>query len=225
MNGVLQSIRTTILMAFRTLPLILVSFVGFLGLGLGNIGLFILFVGQVLIVPIATALVQTLAGMAQPPINADGSLFFVRSSNVGLLVPDSSFESPFQNVAPSYWMAQVMFFASYMLANAVAILNMPVNSKLDPILISNRKSKAMTIIVVITTLAMLATLLRFTTHSETPAGVAIAIVVGGGLGYAWYEFAAICGARAADVFGVVQQIIPSSATEEKPMTCVYAPKP
>ena len=225
MNGVLQSIRTTILMAFRTLPLILVSFVGFLGLGLGNIGLFMLFVGQVLIVPLATALVQTLAGMAQPPINENGSLFFVKSSNVALLVPDSSFDSPFQNVAPSYWMAQVIFFAAYMLSNAVAILNMPANSKLDPILISNRKSKAMTIIVVISTLTILAALLRFTTHSETPAGVALAILVGGGLGYGWYEFASICGARAADVFGVVQQIIPSSATEEKPMTCVYAPKP
>lgn len=225
MNGVLQSIRTTILMAFRTLPLILVSFVGFLGLGLGNIGLFILFVGQVLIVPLATALVQTLTGMLQPPINENGSLFFVKSSNVALLVPDSSFDSPFQNVAPSYWMAQVIFFAAYMLANAVAILNMPANSKLDPILISNRKSKAMTIIVVISTLTILAALLRFTTHSETPAGIALAILVGGGLGYGWYEFASICGARAADIFGVVQQIIPSSATDEKPMTCVYAPKP
>jgi hypothetical protein len=212
-------------MAFRTLPLILVSFVGFLGLGLGNIGLFILFVGQVLIVPLATALVQTLTGMLQPPINENGSLFFVKSSNVALLVPDSSFDSPFQNVAPSYWMAQVIFFAAYMLANAVAILNMPANSKLDPILISNRKSKAMTIIVVISTLTILAALLRFTTHSETPAGIALAILVGGGLGYGWYEFASICGARAADVFGVVQQIIPSSATDEKPMTCVYAPKP
>ena len=225
MNGVLQSIRTTILMAFRTLPLILVSFVGFLGLGLGNIGLFILFVGQVLIVPLATAIVQMIAGIAQPPINANGSIFFVKSSNVGLLVPDSSFDSPFQNVAPSYWMAQVMFFAAYMLSNAVAILNIPVDSKLDPILVSNRKSKAMTIIVVISALTMMAALLRFTTHSETPQGIVLAILVGGGLGYGWYQFAAICGARAADVFGVIQQIIPPSATEDKPMTCVYAPKP
>jgi len=225
MNGLLQSIRTTLLMAFRTLPLILVSFVGFLALGLGNMGLFILFVGQVLIVPIATVLLQTITGMILPPTGVNGSPFFVRSSNVGLIVPDSSFNSPFQNVAPSFWMMQVFFFANYMASNAIAILYLPVDSKLDPIVVSNRMSKAKTIIAVIVGLTALVAILRFTTNTETPAGVLLAVLAGWGLGYGWYQLAATCGARAADVFGVMQQIIPSSAKSEKPMTCVYAPKP
>ena len=225
MNGILQSIRTTLLMSFRTLPLILVSFVGFLGLGLGNMGLFILFVGQVLIVPIATILLQTITGMILPPTGVNGSPFFVRSSNVGLIVPDSSFDSPFQNVAPSFWMMQVLFFANYMLSNAIAILYLPVDSKLDPIIVSNRMSKAKTIIAVIVGMTALVTILRYTTKTETPAGILVAVLAGWGLGYGWYQLAAICGARAADVFGVIQQIIPSSATADKPMTCVYAPKP
>jgi hypothetical protein len=225
MNGILQSIRTTLLMAFRTLPLILVSFVGFLAMGLGNMGLFILFVGQVLIVPITTMLLQGITGMLLPPSGVDGSAFFVRSSNVGLIVPDSSFDSPFQNVAPSFWMMHVLFFATYMVSNAIAILYLPVDSKLDPIIVSNRKSKAKTIIAVIVGMTALVTILRFTTNTETPAGIMLAILAACGLGYGWYELAAMCGARAADVFGVMQQILPSSATADKPMTCVYAPKP
>jgi len=212
-------------MAFRTLPLILVSFVGFLAMGLGNMGLFILFVGQVLIVPLATVLLQTITGMILPPTNANGSVFFVKSSNVGLIVPDSSFDSPFQNVAPSFWMMQIMFFSYYMLSNAVAILYLPVDAKLDPILVSNRMSKAKTIIAVVASLTIFASVMRLMSHTETPVGVLLASFAGWGLGYGWYQLAAICGARAADVFGVMQQIIPSSATADKPMTCVYAPKP
>jgi len=225
MNGILQSIRTTLLMSFRTLPLILISFVGFLGMGLGNMGLFILFVGQVLIVPIATILLQTITGMILPPTSVNGSAFFVRSSNVGLIVPDSSFDSPFQNVTPSFWMMHVLFFATYMVSNAMAILSLPVDSKLDPIIVSNRKSKAKTIIAVIFGMTVLVTILRFITNTETFLGIMLAILAAWGLGYGWYELAAICGARAADVFGVMQQILPSSATADKPMTCVYAPKP
>jgi hypothetical protein len=122
-------------------------------------------------------------------------------------------------------MMHVLFFATYMVSNAMAILSLPVDSKLDPIIVSNRKSKAKTIIAVIVGMTALVSILRYTTKTETPAGILVAVLAAWGLGYGWYELAAICGARAADVFGVMQQILPSSATADKPMTCVYAPKP
>jgi hypothetical protein len=41
------------------------------------------------------------------------------------------------------------------------------------------------------------------------------------IGQGWFEFAKACSARDSDVFGIVQGILPPSATEEPPMTCVF----
>jgi hypothetical protein len=74
-------------------------------------------------------------------------------------------------------------------------------------------------------IGLLLPIMKYRTNTETIAGIIMAILLGTVFGYAWYKLAASCGARAADVFGIVQQVIPSSAKDDKPMTCVYAPKP
>ena len=112
-----------------------------------------------------------------------------------------------------------------MLANAVSVVSIPDDPKVDSILKKNRKVRGGMIIGTTIMFALIVSLLRYNTNSETFRGMIIAFLVGGLLGYGWYQFAVICGARAADIFGMAQQIIPSSAKDEKPMTCVYAPKP
>jgi hypothetical protein len=220
MDSLLQSARTTILMAFRTFPLIMISFVAFLAVGLGNMGLFVLFLGQTIILPIAVAISQRIFE------NGDKALYHVQASHVALLVPTSTYGSAHVNVTPSYWLAQTLFFFGYILANAVSIFTMPNNNKLAPILNSNRKSRAKTIIITTVFFALLMTGLRWITHTETLRGVAAAYVVGGLLGYGWYQVAVKAGVAAVDVFGIAQQVIPASAQNDTTsMTCVYAPKP
>ena len=225
MDTVLRSARTTLLMAFRTFPLIMIGFVAFLALGLGNLGLFILFNGHAIIVPLAVAITQRLmAYLFINTFNLTPDTFMVPSSHVSLLVPTAEDGSSQTNVAPSYWLAQTLFLFGYIIANAVSILNMPDNKKLDPILISNRKSRAKTIIITSIFFALLLTALKYNTRTETIRGIGVAFVVGGLLGYGWYQVAVSCGVQAADVFGVSQQMIPSGNTDT-PMTCIYAPKP
>jgi len=219
MDTVLLTVRSQLLNAFMSLPLILICIVGFLAAGLGNLGLFILFVGQAVLLPLTVFGIHSTSSMVKP-----NPLFTVPSSRVGQLVPGAP-GSARQNVGPSYWMAHVLFFMGYLLANAVSIFTFePTDKKIDPKLLSNRKSKAMMLIIFTVCITLIITGLRYKTGTETPAGIAVAYVVGGLLGYGWYQFAAVCGARSADVFGIAQQIIPSSAKDDKPMTCVYAPK-
>jgi len=225
MDSILERVRTTLIMAFKTFPLIMIGFIGFIAIGLGNMGLFILFVGHAIIVPAATELSHVFFKVIGNMGTIDELDYHVMSTNVALLVPGSSYDSTRINVAPSYWMSQTLFLFGYILANAVSIRSLPVDPKMDKILISNRHSKANTVIITTIFFALIASLLRYQTHAETFKGMLAAVVVGGFLGYGWYQFAALCGARATDVFGVVQQIIPSSAKDETPMTCVYAPKP
>ena len=222
MDGVILSVRATLLIAFRTLPLILISFIGFLAAGLGNLGLFILFIGQSLIIPIATVLIHAVIGKIVP---TNDNNFYINASEKAVLVPGSAYSQPRIIVAPSHWMIHMYFLLTYIFTNASAIKGLPEDSTIDPILLSNRKSKANTIMISTTFIALALTMLKFQTNTETLYGIGIAFALGTTLGYAWYQFAASCGARAADIFGIVQQVIPSSAKDDKPMTCVYAPKP
>jgi hypothetical protein len=222
MDGVILSARATILMAFRTLPLILITFIGFLAAGLGNLGLFVLFIGQSVLIPIVTAFVHLFVAKVA---GTNDNRFFINTSEKGVLVPGSVYSAPRMNVAPSYWMIHVHFLLAYLFSNAAAVNALPEDSTIDPILLSNRKSKSKMIMICTIFIAMALSALKYQTNTETVYGIGISLGLGSILGYAWYKFAASCGARAADVFGIVQQVIPSSAKDDKPMTCVYAPKP
>jgi len=223
MSDVLQTVRTTILMAFRAFPLLMIGFIGFLAIGLGNVCLFVLFMGHTLVVPVVTSISQGLFDTYGE--NTERNLYHVPSSSLGLLVPTSSFTTTSQNVAPSSWMAHSLFFLGYILANAVSLYRLPIDPAIDARLTENRRSKSRTIMVTTLFLAVVLSYLRLGTKAETLRGIMAAFVVGGGFGYLWYQFAVICGASASDVLGMSQQILPSSAKEDAPMTCVYAPKP
>lgn len=217
----LDTLRTTILVGFRALPLLLISFIAFLAIGLGNMGMFILLLGHTLVVPIATAILQFITGKMY--LQGDARAF-VSGSDVVQLVPSLSSTLPV-NVMPSYWMQHVLFFFGYLLANGVGLLRLPQEKGQSDVNYENRVAKAKAVITVGVLAALSFTAFRYRTGAETWRGVALAFAAGGGLGFAWYQFAAYCGARHADVFGVAPSMVPISAKDEKAMTCVYAPKP
>jgi hypothetical protein len=213
----LQTLQMSIIMAFRSLPLLLIGFVGFMAIGLGNMGLFVLFIGHAFAVPLVTGLLHMLtSGMP---------MFQVPATDVSQLVPSAPKAAAMANVGPSFWMVQFLFFMGYLLANAVAIYMTPDDPKIDDVQMRNQKAKATTAIVTTVLLTLGIVYARSLTHTETMAGIGLAFLVGWGGGYGWYQLAAVCGARAADVFGITQQLIYVSAKDTKPMTCVYNPKP
>lgn len=220
----LETLRTSLLMAFRALPLLLISFIGFLAIGLGNMGMFILLLGHLVLVPITTVITHFITGKIYPDGSPRGGYAFVAGSDITQLVPGVS-TSARVNVMPSYWMQHVLFFFGYLLANGVGLLRLPQEKGQSDVYYENRKAKATAVIVVGVLAALTLSVFRSWTGAETLSGVGLAFLTGGGLGYGWYQFAAYCGARHADVFGVVPTMVPVSAKDEKAMTCVYAPKP
>ena len=219
MDSILLRTRTSLITLFNVFPLIMASFIGFLAVGLGNLGLFILFIGQMVLVPIAVGLVHVIIDFMYST-NPEALRAFYKTS-YAVTGDSTALDS---NVTPSYWITQTLFLFGYMIANAVAITALPVDRSVDPVLVSNRNSRSYTIIVTSVIFALFAIALRWNTGGETMYGVIAGVTIGFGLGYGWYQFAATCGTRAADVFGIAQQIIPSSKNQ-KPMTCVYNPRP
>lgn len=211
---ILAFLRNLILGSFQSLPLILIGFLGLMSLILGNLGMGLLFIGHVLVVPVLVFLLNLLLIKAPK----------APASDLGLLVPSEFFEGTVTESTsnPSYWVAHVVFFFSFLLTNVNTLQSIPPERGADPWKVENRKAK-MTAVITITSILLAALLfIRFRFFgTETPIGMIVGILAMGGAGIAWYNVAAACGARNADIFGVVQQMLSRDAKQPPPMTCVY----
>ena len=220
----LESLRSIILLSFMALPIMIIAFVAFVAIGLSNMSMFILLAGQITALPLTVFLLHILVNLITKQNTAFG--LHVPMSDVSLLVPSEVSTESLVTVAPSWWMAHVLFFLGYILANAIAVYTMedsPTASEWD---INNRKSRAVGIIIISVLSALSLAAFRYSlTNAETIYGILIAFFFAYPLGYGWYQLANACGARPADIFGIVHQVLPSSAKGSVPMTCVYAPRP
>jgi hypothetical protein len=216
----LATIRSTILSAFKALPLLLISFIAFLAVGLGNLSLFLLFFGHAVLVPGVTELLHIVT-------KSQGNLIVANEiSQLVASVPTSgaSYNTPV-NVLPSYWMAHIMFFFGYLFANAIDLYTLPAASGAADWMVTSRKTRAATLIASTSVLAFVFTCLRYyLTGTESIFGIALSLVLAV-VGIAWYWSASALGSRTTDIFGVVQQMVPQTTGDTKPVTCVYAPTP
>jgi len=218
---VFHSARVSLILAFMALPLVLASFTGFLALALGNLGLFVLFLGQAILIPFVTMGIHFIMGLA----TVGGFKGLIDDTGVGndikQLIPSEPYTGSV-NTIPSYWSMHVIFFLTYLLTNAIKIYKLPVAEGASDWQVANRRSKAVAVIIVVVLSLIALPLIRYSfTGAERAAGLLLAFPAAGLLGWGWYELASKCGARHSDVFGIIQQILPSSTGTA--MTCVYTP--
>jgi hypothetical protein len=208
--------------SFLALPLLLAGFTLFMGLTQGNMGLLILFFGFATVVPISASLLNLVWEYFFSE-SEKKSLFSVPFSDVcQLILSAPKGDRNIIWVAPSYWMALITFFFSYLATNAVSIYTMKAEEDAAPDKVENRKSQAFTALLLsIFVFFILVSIRFFVTKCETPVGILTALVLGGSLGIGWYHFARFCHARDADIFGIVQGIIPKNMEFAVPLTCVY----
>lgn len=223
MSTISQQIRGTLERSFVALPILLFGWSLFVGSTTGNIGLLVLAMGQATVTPLMTWFLHTLAG------------FFGEFGKANFTVPASATCSMFkggfvdpterQFSIPSYWLAQIYFFFGFLIANAGSVLNMPAEANAPAEKVERRKSQAQLVLILSVGFLILFVGLRsFLMRCETIAGVILGALVFVPIGYGWYALARECSARDSDVFGIVQGILPASASDPPPMTCVYTGK-
>lgn len=200
-------------MFFLAFPMIMTTLIGFFSLGLGNVGLFLLFVGHVIAVPIATF-----------ALNIIGSILgqTVPATDLNQLVPSVPHTDVNYTVFPSYWVAHTSFFFFYLFWSAYSLykLEPTTDSPDDDWRVENRKSRASMIMMSSMFFLLFMVVMRYTlTNAERWLGVLVGLGGFGALAYGWQQFTATAGAKAADVFGIVQQMVP--ITEDPNVTfCV-----
>ena len=138
---------------------------------------------------------------------------------------DPSNETEAQSV-PSYWLMSVGFFIGYAISNAVDSLMAPSLPNSDTSSQEKRSSQAVYIIAATSVLSCILLLVRFTSMRGCEGrgwlGIILSIVAAAGaatIGYLIYNLSRRCGSRASDLFGVLSQILPASATSPSPIVC------
>jgi hypothetical protein len=220
--SLVTQIRGLFYSGFMSLPLVLVGIILFLAASLGNLGLLMLSFGQIVLVP----LIVFVANMLHELFFQGSPLFSVAASAHCNLVPSAPLAGSLGmvGVAPSYWSAQITFFFVFLMTNAMVLYNKPPTEGADPAKVANRKAQTLTAFLISFALFVALIVLRYTaTGCETIAGTALGILIVAPIANGWYHLAALCGARDADVFGILQKILPQNMKDEPPMTCMYSP--
>ncbi len=210
---IFRIVRTALNLFFVILPLILINFCLFFAAALGNAGLAMLVAGQTVIVPIAVYLTRFFTQFLGE------SNVFKASSDLGQLVTSEVYTSDKFNVAPSFWIAQIVFFFSYLFANALDVYNiLPVSdSPIEEWRVENRKGRASMIMGLSVFMLIFLVMMRYlATDLETKTGIFIGVLTMAPLAYGWYTAASAIGVRKMDVFGIVQQMVP--VTDDKSVT-------
>jgi hypothetical protein len=211
----LQRITLNFLLGF---PVIMICLIGFLSISVLNVGTIILFVGQVLVVPVLTFVLQIitsfLPGTHVPP------------SDVGLLVPSAkeALAASKFNVAPSYWVSHVVFLCSYIFMNAYTVYSVNTSRVNAPAWkVENRKARSlMTMIVCVLCLLALIVSRYIMTGSETIFGILIGLGAFIPVSYYWYQIAIKNGAQNGDILGIMQQVLPAMEEDTKASLCMKA---
>jgi hypothetical protein len=226
-----KNLRIMIQQSFLSLPLLLIGWSLFLGSLQGNIGLLVLFLGHLTAVPLTVLLSNTVLEfivkkLEQFSSSSLMSFIQVNNSDICNLVPGKVESSTaFLSVAPSLWMGHIIFFFSFLLFNGYGVYTMKAADTADPEKVERRKTQALVSMILTSLILLVLVLLRkFAVGCETWIGIFIASTLMPLLGYGWYRLAKECSARDADIFGIVQKILPDEAQQPPPMTCVYTGK-
>lgn len=207
-----QTIKGGFYLFILSLPIILINTILFFAAAVGNLGLAFLGAGHLVLVPAAVMVAHLFTGLLPRFFRFREDTVFKPASDLGQLVPSSTYMSPAFNVMPSYWVSHITFFFSYLFFNALDIYKMPPPTEQTPIdewRVANRKDRSLMIMIMACVLlSLLLTFRIFLTDLDTRSGMLVGVALMGTLGYGWYYAASKAGINRMDLFGIAQQMIP-----------------
>ena len=229
-NDMICGARNMLKQGFRSLPVILATTVLILGMTQGNVNFFFFFVGMFLVAPTATLIMNRIWDLLVTYVpgfkSINPAMYIVKDGSAAQCAVFSTDPSVIQNMigVPSYWMAMIAFFFTYLFVNGLNLYNMKASEKAPKHAVEARKSQAAMSMAIIVAVAVIVTIFRYGTSCETALGVLASWGLGGGLAYGWYTFMRACGlGRLDDIFGIANRILPLQSYEDKdPTVCVPA---
>jgi len=195
-----------------------------------------LFLGLAIIMPLYTALIQGVLGKILKLVvpNQETSWTLATGDTCNIIPKHSQLTNlayytgatAAGSSVPSYWITSVSFVFGFVLMNAIETLQMPPVAGADQVAHEKRNTQALFLLVSVVLFFLIVIVCRFYFMKECEGRGSMGRVIGGlfgvsaiGIGVGLYQFSRVCGARSSDLFGVLSQILPASATADNPVVC------
>lgn len=224
LRGIISDLHVFLYGGMRTLPITLAGTMVILGLFTANYAMMFFLVGFMIATPSLSAVLNAIIDAAATAFNIDW--FRTKTSDVcNVVIPYSTLDKPSKVVdvntlCPTSY-AMICFFLGYILTNAVELYRRGTDPKADAAKVSKRKSHAILSIMSILVFTIIVIVFRMNSKCESTLGLIIGAPLFGALGYGWYTMLSKSNdGRLADLFGISNRILPSSATTlDGPVAC------
>jgi hypothetical protein len=195
-------------------PILIATISYFMFAGLGNIAFLFLFIGLAILVPICVFVGNLVLPLILTKIPAIPESLWKSSTADCMFRGGDNLLRP---VVPSYWMSAVIFFTTYFLMNAGTLYARDASPGSSSDKVKARKAQAAMGIALISILGIALIIIRLSkSRCETLIGTFVSFLIFIPLGTSWFQLLSDCSAdRLTDLFGVISQIVPSSASTQQ----------
>ena len=236
-SGFIGGIKEYAFHGMQQLPLVMTMTSFLFTITTGSIAHATMTIGLGVIMPLYTVIAQQISSFLLNRLDKDGITGWTRSTvDVCHIVPSHKdlkslayYSKPGTDttaVVPGYWIISMGFFFGYVISNALETLQQPAVAGADPIGHEKRNTQAMFLLAATIIMALIFFVVRFYFMSDCEGrgatGKAVSVFFGlsaYGIGAMFYTLSRACGARSSDLFGVLSQILPASATSQNPVVC------
>ncbi len=221
---IIAGIKQFFLNGFRAFPLVIAVTAFILAFFQTNIAFTLLFVALAFVIPLATTGINVILEFILGLTKLDGSLYKVPTTAACTIVgPGGLTATPTAIFGlPTYWMASVVFFFSYIAINGISLYMRDADPAADAGRVTARKTQALVGAGLAIVVGLLFVVVRFmAANCETGIGFVTALITMAPLAFGWYKLASLCGAdRLVDLFGIANGFLPLSAQSNQGYVCV-----
>ena len=222
--GQLYRIKEFIIAGVTALPIILGGISLLLACSTANTGFAILATCLALIVPFVTYLLNLASPVLIKIIQLIASWFtseipqFANQAAAICRIAPSPDTMPAASF-PSYWMASIVFFFTFVFMNGLSLYNFAANQDAADDKVSSRKTHAIIGMAASIILGLLLMYWRFNTGCENGLGTIMSLAFAG-LAVGLFKFFDGCGLlRVVDLYGIGARLLPISATAAPTQVC------
>jgi len=235
-SGLIGGFKEYLYRGMQQLPLVLGTTSLIFTITTGSMAHMNLTLGLGILMPLYTFIMQMVIGFIMNKVAPLNRVSWTRSTgDTCNLIPTYLAKPVFESFkvdnsggepVPSYWLMSIAFFIGYSITNAVDNLMTPAQPSADPTGVEKRNTHSIFVIVATCAFAIALLGIRFTTmrgcEGRGILGIVLSLLsaaIAAVIGYSVYALSKKCGARSSDLFGILSQILPPSATTANPIVC------